>query len=618
MSRRSSFSWLLYLFPFLKWRHMVDRVTLRADAIAGLTGGLVLVPQGVAFATIAGMPPEYGLYAAMLPAIVAALWGSSWHLVSGPTTAISIVIFATISPLAEPGSAAFVGLVLTLTFLVGVFQLALGALRLGTLVNFVSHTVVVGFTAGAAVLIAASQIKNFFGVEIARGASVWRVLLELGRQVGDINPYVTLVARATVVASVGLRKWRPRAPHMIAALVVGGLLAALLNLVFGAERTGIKSIGALQVGLPPLSSPDFSMGTIEKLVPIAIAVALLALTEAVSIARAVALKSGQRIDGNQEFIGQGLSNLAGAFFSGYASSGSFNRSGLNYEAGARTPLAAVFSAVFLLLIVLFLAPLAEYLPIPAMAGVLFVVAWGLIDFHHMAEIVRVSREESSVLLATLVATLTLELEFAIYIGVLLSLLLFLNRAAKPSIEDCKPLPGQWPPGFGNDTGLPDCPQLKIVRINGPIFFGAANYIAAELQRIDERNPMHKHLLVVGSGINFVDLEGAQLLAQEARRRRALGGGLYIFYMKDEPMEMLRRCGAYDVIGAENFFRLGEDVIGKLFPRLDAGICGGCRMRIFKPCKVDTSLESEAGAAPVAQPVTVVPLAAKVGAAASTE
>ncbi len=584
---------------------MVGPVTLKADAIAGLTGGLVLVPQGVAFATIAGMPPEYGLYAAMLPAIVAALWGSSWHLVSGPTTAISIVVFATISPLAQAGSPEFVALVLTLTFLVGVFQLALGALRLGTLVNFVSHTVVVGFTAGAAVLIAASQIKNFFGIEIARGASVWRVLQAVGQQLGDINPYVTAVAVVTVLASVGVRRWRPRAPYMIAAMVAGGLFAAFLNLIFGDARTGITSIGALQVGLPPLSRPDFSPQTLEKLVPIAIAVALLALTEAASIARAVALKSGQRIDGNQEFIGQGLSNLVGAFFSGYASSGSFNRSGLNYEAGARTPLAAAFSAVFLLLIVLFLAPLAAYLPIPAMAGILFVVAWGLVDFHHIGEILRVSRQESVVLLSTLLATLTLELEFAIYIGVLLSLLLFLNRTAKPGIDDVKPVAGQWPPGFSNDSGLADCPQLKIVRINGPIFFGASSFVATELQRIDERNPMQRNLLVIGSAINFVDLEGAQLLAQEARRRRALGGALYLFNMRDDPMDLMRRCGAYDVIGAENFFWLGEDVIGKLFPRLDGSICSGCKVRIFSSCKVDTSHDSD-GVAGSNEPV-VLPL-----------
>lgn len=339
--------------PFLTWWPRVDRRTLRADAVAGLTGGMVLVPQGVAFATIAGMPPEYGLYAAMLPAIVAALWGSSWHLVSGLTTAISIVVFATISPLAAPGSAEYVRLVLTLTLLVGVFQLVLGLARLGTLANFVSHTVVVGFTAGAAVLIAASQVKNFFGVSIPRGVATHEVLLALGRQIGDINPYVTAVALTTMLASAVVRHWVPRLPHLIAAMLTGSVTAAALNQAFGgAERTGIATIGALQLGLPPLSLPDFAPATIEKLVPIAIALGLLALTEAVSIARAVALRSGQRIDGNQEFIGQGLSNLAGAFFSGYASSGSFNRSGLNYAAGAKTPLAAMFSALFLLVIVL--------------------------------------------------------------------------------------------------------------------------------------------------------------------------------------------------------------------------------------------------------------------------
>ena len=326
--------WLFRLFPFLRWWPMVNRATLRADAVAGLTGGLVLVPQGVAFATIAGMPPQYGLYAAMLPAIAAALWGSSWHLVSGPTTAISIVVFATMSPLATAGSPEYVRLVLTLTLLVGVFQLGLGMLRLGALVNFVSHTVVVGFTAGAAVLIAASQVKNFFGIALPRGASVFQVLAGLAQQAGQINLFVVAVALATMLASLAARRWWPRMPHMIAAMVAGSLAAALLDQIFGNTRTAITSIGALVIGLPPLSRPDFSADTIEKLVPIAVAVSLLALTEAVSISRAVALKSGQRIDGNQEFIGQGLSNLAGAFFSGYASSGSFNRSGLNYEAGA--------------------------------------------------------------------------------------------------------------------------------------------------------------------------------------------------------------------------------------------------------------------------------------------
>lgn len=571
--------------PFLTWWPRVDRRTLRADAVAGLTGGMVLVPQGVAFATIAGMPPEYGLYAAMLPAIVAALWGSSWHLVSGPTTAISIVVFATISPLAAPGSSEYVRLVLTLTLLVGVFQLVLGLARLGTLANFVSHTVVVGFTAGAAVLIAASQVKNFFGVSVPRGAATHEVLLALGQQIGDINPYVTAVALATMLASAVVRHWVPRLPHLIAAMLTGSVTAAALNHAFGgAERTGIATIGALQVGLPPLSLPDFAPATIEKLVPIAIALGLLALTEAVSIARAVALRSGQRIDGNQEFIGQGLTNLAGAFFSGYASSGSFNRSGLNYAAGAKTPLAAMFSALFLLVIVLFLAPLAKYLPIAAMAGILFVVAWGLIDFHHIAEILRASRQETAVLAATFVATLTLNLEFAIYIGVLLSLLLYLNRTSRPSLEDVKPFAKTTPTVFSPETGMPDCPQLKIARLNGSIFFGAVAHLQEALQTIDERDPGQKHLLLVATGINFLDLAGAQLLGQEARRRGAMGGALYIFNMKEEPLRTLHASGQFDAIGADNFFALGEDSVGAIYQRLDRTRCATCAARIFEPCQ----------------------------------
>lgn len=574
---------LLRLLPFLRWWPRVNRGSLRADGLAGLTGGLILVPQGVAFATIAGMPPEYGLYAAMLPAVVAALWGSSWHLVSGPTTAISIVVFATMSPLAEPGSAQFVALVLTLTFFVGVFQLLLGILRLGTLVNFVSHTVVVGFTSGAAVLIAASQVKNFFGLPIPRGASVAEVAQGLFAHVAEVQPWIFLVALATLLVCALSKYLWPRLPHMIVGMVAGSALAAALNAWLGPQATGLSSIGALSIGFPPLSSPDWSWDTAQRIAPIAAAVALLALTEAVSISRAMALSSGQRIDGNQEFIGQGLSNIVGAFFSGYASSGSFNRSGLNYVAGAQTPLAAVFSAGFLLLIMLFLAPLAQYLPTAAMAGILFVVAWGLIDTTQIVETWRASRSEFGVLLATFLATLTLQLEFAIYVGVGLSLILYLRRTSQPGVEDVKPAPGRSAPMFSTDTGLPDCPQLKIVRINGSLFFGAVNHLQEAFQAIDEANPAHRHVLLVASGINFIDLSGAHMLAQEAARRKALGGALYITHLKDEPMATLRQSGVYDQIGASHFFRAGQDTLAILKIRLAPDVCARCTVRVFAPC-----------------------------------
>ena len=424
--------WLYRLLPFMQWKHLVDRQSTRADLIAGITGALIVLPQGVAFATIAGMPPEYGLYAAMLPAIIAALFGSSWHLVSGPTTAISIAVFAAMSPFAEPGSPQFISMVLTLTFLTGLFQLILGMARMGVLINFISHTVVIGFTAGAALLIAASQVKNFFGIDIARGAPFHVVIEQTFAQIGNINPYVTAVGMLTLLVGIAAKKLMPKLPYMIVAMVVGSVLAYLITNRFGLEVTHIKTVGALPASLPPLSMPDFSYETLNKVMFPALIVTMLALTEAVSISRAIAVKSEQRIDGNQEFIGQGLSNLAGSFFSSYASCGSFNRSGVNYSAGAQTPLATVYASVVLLLVLLLVAPLASYLPTAAMAGILFLVAWGLIDFHHIFSIVRTSRAETVTLFVTLVGTL-IDLEKGIFFGILLSLVLYLYRVSRPSI-----------------------------------------------------------------------------------------------------------------------------------------------------------------------------------------
>ena len=582
--------WKRFL-PFLFWMKSVDRQTMRHDLAAGLTGSLILVPQGVAFAMIAGMPPAYGLYTAIVPTIVAALFGSSFHLVSGPTTAISIVVFSALSALATPGSAEFVGLALSLSFLSGLIMLGLGWFGLGALMNFVSHTVVVGFTAGAAVLIATSQFKNFFGLAIPSGSKVPQTFQYVFNNIGEINVHILGVALATLATGVLARKLFKRIPHMIVALFIGSVLAALLNMRLGHQQTGIHTLAALPRGFPPLSWPDLSMGTVSELLPIALAISLLSLTEALSIARAIALKTDQRINPNQEFIGQGLSNVAGAFFGGYPSSGSFNRSGLNLEAGARTPLAAVFSALFLLVIMQVLAPLAMYLPLPTMAGVLFLVAWGLIDFHHIVHILRSSRQESAVLAVTFLSTLFLHLEFAIYVGVLMSLALYLHRTSRPVVEDVKPVkPDQW--RFVSNTGLPDCPQLKMLRINGSLFFGAVDHVQQAMLEVDTHIPAQKHLLLVCPGVNFIDLAGAQMLAQEARRRRRLGGDLYLLNVKEMARQTLKKSGCEDALGSGNIFPLGVDAIGKIVHKLDHDLCATCTRRIFDQCDAITNIASQ--------------------------
>lgn len=563
---------------------MVNRQTLRADAMAGLTGAVVVLPQGVAFAAIAGLPPEYGLYAAMVPAIIAALFGSSWHLVSGPTTAISIVIYATMSGIAEPGTPDYIRLVLMMTFLTGIFQLAMGLARMGALVNFISHTVVLGFTAGAGLLIISTQLTHFFGIPMPRGISFAETLRQTAYGLNEINWYVTSVGMITLLVGILIKRRYRRLPYMIFAMIAGSLYAALLGLIPQLEaRDQIATVKALSGIFPHFSAPDFSLEALRKTASIAVAVTMLGLTEAVSISRAIAVRSEQRIDGNQEFIGQGLSNIVGSFFSAYASSGSFNRSGVNYEAGARTPLAAVLSAIFLLLIVLLVAPLVQFLPVPTMAGILFMVAWGLIDIPQIRNIIRTSLSESTILAVTLLATLFVQLEFAIYTGILLSLMLYLKRTSHPVILDVKPDPSEGSYHYSADTGLPDCPQVKCVRINGSIFFGAVDHAQQLLHQIGERTPQ-KHVLVAASGINFVDVAGAELLAHEAKRRRRFGGGLYFYRLKDEVVRLLRRGGYMHDIGEENIFPVRGNPIASIYRKLDPAICRECKLRIFRECQ----------------------------------
>lgn len=570
----------------MRWLPQVSRDDCRADLLAGLAGAIVVLPQGVAFATIAGMPPEYGLYAGMVPAIIAALFGSSRHLVSGPTTAASIVLMSSLSVYALPGSSEFVALALTLTFMVGVIELVLGLARMGALVNFISHSVIVGFTTGAAILIMAKQLRHFFGVDPSGGEHLHGIVWSFAQQIDAINYHVTAVALFTLIVGIATRKLWPRAPYLIVAMLAGSLLAYVLQQTFGPEETGIALFGALPATLPPLSSPSFSLEVIKELAPTALAVTLFALTEAVSIGRSLAARDGYRIDSNQEFIGQGLSNLAGSFFSGYVATGSFNRSGLNREAGARTPLAAVFAGMLLMLIVLFVAPLLAYLPYAAMAGVLFLVAWSLIDFHGIAHILRYDRRETSVFLVTALSAIFLDLEFAIFAGVLLSLILYLEKVSKPSILRRTVDPNSPKRSFVTDPALPECPQLRFARIAGPIFFGSVNHVQATFDLFRRQNPDQKHLALVASGINFVDMQGGQALAEEARLRRENRGGLYLVQVHQGLWNSLENCGCLDEGSVRNVFQTKGAAIHGIYQKLDKSKCAECKNRIFRECQHD--------------------------------
>ncbi len=564
--------------------------------MAGLTGAVVVLPQGVAFATIAGLPPQYGLYTAMVTPVIAAVFGSSRHLVSGPTTAISIVVFSSISQYATPGTPEFIQLTLTLTFLAGVYQLSFGLARLGALVNFVSHTVVIAFTAAAAILIATSQVKHVLGLQLEHSHSFAHTWLQVFQHLTHVNLYVLIVAALTLLIALLSRSYSRRMPHLLIGLVAGSLLAFL----FGADSHHISLVGKIPSQLPPLSSPEFSMETIRMLAPQAFAVALLGLIEAVSIARSVATRSHQHINGNQEFIGQGLSNLLGSFFSSYAGSGSFTRSGINYDSGAKTPMSAIFAALILMGIVLLIAPLTAYLPVAAMGGVILLVAYNLIDFHHIKIIFTTNRTETAIFLVTFFSTLFLELEFAIYIGVLLSLVIFLAKTSRPNITQLAPDNNEERRPFTNIETMPlrECPQLKLLRVDRAIYFGSVSYLQSKLQKIQSSSNV-KHILLVASRINYVDMAGGEMLAREARRLQSIGGGLYICGLNAELWQFMAEGGFLKSIGSRYFFASKAEAIRAIYRQLDPHICSTCRHPVFKECQ---SLSQDLAVQPNLDPV----------------
>ena len=572
----------LKFFPFVAWRHRINRKTLRADALAALVGAVMVLPQGVAFATLAGMPPEYGLYGAMLPAAVGALWGSSWHLMSGPTNATSLMVFATVSTLATPFTPTYVGFVLTLNLMVGLIKFGLGVARLGSLVNFISTAVVIGFTAGAGLLIVGAQLRNFFGIDVPQEASFIAALRDFFVHIRETNFAVLAVGVFTLAAALAGKRFLPRVPYMLTGIVVGAVFAWVLAMLGIAH---VPTIGELPSAVPPLSMPDLAPQTWQTLAPIALALTVIGLSEAISSARAVALKSGQRIDGNQEFIGQGLANIVGAFTSSYPTSGSFNRTGANYEAGARTPLACVISALLLLVILLLVRRLASYLPVASMAAVLFIVAWGLIDMAAMRHLWRTSRTDAMTLAVTLIATLTIRLEVAILVGVLVSLLIYLNWATHPRVVRVAPDPSVQRRFRRATPEAALCPQLDMLRIDGAMFFGSVEHIRDEIDAARAARPATRQLLLICSGVNLLDSAGGALLANLAGSLREGGVELYLCRLRPDVHALLERGGYLAIIGHDHIFATKDEAIAVIYRRLDSAKCAACTARIFTECHV---------------------------------
>ena len=566
------------VFPFLTWLPTAKH-TLKDDIIAGITGTIIVIPQAVAFAMIAGLPPIYGFYTAMITPIIAALFGSSYHLISGPTTAISIVVYSTLIKFVNPETdlEGFISLALVLTFLAGFFQFVMGLLRMGKLVNFVSHSVIIGFTAGAGILIAFKQLKHVFGVEIPQGSSIIDIVVYITNHISDTNWYVFAVATGTLLIALIIKLLiKPLSRYyMLLAMVLGSALAIFL----GGDANGIETVGKIPSNLPPFQVPDFTLNNIKLLSSGAMVLALLGLIEAVAIGRAIALHTHQKIDGNQEFIGQGLSNMVASFFSSYAGSGSFTRSGVNHQAGAKTPMSAIFASVFLMVVLLLFAKYASFLPKAAMGGIILLVGYNLIDFHHIKQVYKASGRELIVLFITLFGTLFFDLEFALLAGILTSFFFYMERTSKPNIAVLGADKNKRLINIIRDDKTKECSNLKIVRIDGSLYFGSIEKISNYFSKLYEDNKV-QYVLIAADGINFIDLAAAEWLTNEIKKWQKNRGGIYFAGLKLVSQDVLQKGGFMEKIGNNIFFEEKKEAIHEIHKKIDRP----CLEKVFDECK----------------------------------
>jgi len=684
------------LFPFLRWLpYGGDK--LRLDFIAGLTVALVLVPQSMAYAQLAGLPAYYGLYAAFLPVAVAAMWGSSNQLGTGPVAVVSLLTASSLAPLAAPGSEPFVALAIMLALIVGVVQLLLGVFKLGVIVNFLSHPVIVGFTNAAAMIIGLSQFNKLMGVPMGRSESfivdIWGVL----KQAGDTHLPTLAMGAAAILMMWAIKKKAPKLPGVLIAVVLTTLVSWLIGFERNATATleqiaepearavltefagtqarigelnaellakggefkrlqkapadgdvahqlatlkyetellrleihdreeenrkrnravrgfvfdmvpasgdrpaafyaqgkapagaqieghrwriakaasgslkltgGGEVVGKIPEGLPSLSLPKFSWDTFGTLLSAAIVISLVGFMEAISIAKAIAAKTKDKIDPNQELIGQGLSNIVGSLTQAFPVSGSFSRSAVNINAGAKTGMSSVITAAFVLLTLLFLTPLLYHLPQAVLAAVIIMAVIGLINFGAIKHAWHANKHDGVASVVTFIATLAFapHLDKGIMVGAGLAIVLYLYRTMTPRVA----ILGRYRDGTLRDAkvnNLPASDVVTAVRFDGRLYFANVSYFEDAILEAVASNPQAPYLLIVGDGINELDASGEEVIHHVVERLHGIGVVVLFSGLKKQVLDVLRATGLRTTIGENCFFSTAEQALEKIYSR----------------------------------------------------
>ncbi len=670
-------SMLLNLFPFLRWRPTKE--SINADLIAGISVALVLIPQSMAYAQLAGLPPVYGLYASLLPVMIAALWGSSNQLATGPVAVVSLLTASALIPLAAEGSSEFIALAIVLAFLVGVVQLVLGLFRLGAVVSFISHPVIVGFTNAAAIIIALSQLNKLLGVPVDTSGHFMVGLWGVIQQIGDVHLPTLAFGLGAIALMVLMKRVAPKIPGVLAAVVVTILLSWALgyeqtaevasehvapaDVVALAEEVDARSdavdeldqqireleaevdeveraeavrlrheidtldlqrdeeraelrelreqlgditlrrvageddeparyirddhltdaereradrtawriervdndtihldgggnvVGSVPQGLPTPSLPELSLGNITMLLTSAFVIALVGFTEAIAIAKAMAARTGQRLDPSKELIGQGLANISGGFTQGYPVSGSFSRSAVNLNSGARTGLSSVFTAVLIGIALLFLTPLIYHLPESVLAAIIMMAVVGLVNFKAIKHAWVANKHDGIAAIVTFLATLAMapNLDYGILAGAGLAIILYLYRSMQPRVCEL----ARYEDGTLREArryGLQTEEKIALMRFDGSLYFANVPYFEDAVLDLAASHPQARYIIIVGKGINEIDASGEETVHQLVHRLKARGVTLVFAGVKAQVLEVMERTGLDEIIGKDNIFR----------------------------------------------------------------
>jgi SulP family sulfate permease len=526
--------------------------TLKTDILAGITVALVLVPQSMAYAQLAGLPPYYGLYASFLPPMVAAIFGSSRQLATGPVAVVSLMTAASLEPIAALGSEGFLVYATLLAIMVGVFQLSLGLFRLGVLVDFLSHPVVVGFTAAGAIIIGTSQLSKLFGVSVEKSEHHYETVYHMIQvALTDTHWPTFFITILSLAIMVGVKKWRPTLPVVLIAVVVSTVVSKLI----GFSGLGGAIVGDIPKGLPGITIPEFNLDIISQLATSAIVISLVGFMEAISIAKAMAARTRDRLDANQELVGQGLSNITSGLFSGYPVSGSFSRSAVNINAGALTGFSSIVTGIVVGITLLFLTPLLYHLPQATLASVIIMAVLGLIKIEPIKHAWKAEKHDGIVAVVTFVLTLVLapHLDKGILIGVILSMALFIYRTMRPRFAKV----ARFHDGTFRDLKihpeLESCKKIVVIRFDMSLYYANAGYFETEVLKVFADHPDAKFIILDAEGINMLDSTGQMVLTQLRERLEKAGVLFMVARMKRQFMQTIYRTHAAGPMADEHFF-----------------------------------------------------------------